>query len=90
MPSTVSQQWKRWPQSLRRSLDARSSLRSKRSLRCAYKTGARDAVSLRDPVSEIDTRVEVPIRERLAKHFPDHGGIGKELAERPDRDSDLV
>jgi myo-inositol-1(or 4)-monophosphatase len=55
-----------------------------------YKTGARDAVSLRDPVSEIDQRVEVLIRERLAKHFPDHGVIGEELAEHPNRNSDLV
>jgi myo-inositol-1(or 4)-monophosphatase len=90
MPSTVSQRWKRWPQSLRGSLDARSSLRSERSLRCAYKTGARDAGSLRDAVSEIATRVEVLIRERLAKHFPDHGVIGEELAERPGPDSDFV
>lgn len=55
-----------------------------------YKTGARDAGSLRDPVSEIDRRVEVLIRERLAKHFPDHGVIGEELAEREGRDSDFV
>jgi myo-inositol-1(or 4)-monophosphatase len=55
-----------------------------------YKTGARGAVSLRDPVSEIDRRVEALIRERLAKHFPDHGVIGEELAERPGQDSDFV
>ena len=55
-----------------------------------YKTGTQDAASLRDPVSEIDRCVEVLIRERLAKHFPDHGIIGDELAERPSRDSDFV
>jgi myo-inositol-1(or 4)-monophosphatase len=55
-----------------------------------YKTGARGAVSLRDPVSEIDRRVEALIREQLAKHFPDHGVIGEELAERPGQDSDFV
>jgi myo-inositol-1(or 4)-monophosphatase len=55
-----------------------------------YKTGPRDAVSLRDPVSEIDRRVEVLIRERLAKQFPDHGVIGEEFEERPGRDSDVV
>jgi myo-inositol-1(or 4)-monophosphatase len=55
-----------------------------------YKTGARGTVSLRDPVSEIDRRVEALIRERLAKHFPDHGVIGEELAQRPGQDSDFV
>jgi myo-inositol-1(or 4)-monophosphatase len=55
-----------------------------------YKTGAADAVSLRDPVSEIDRYVEILIRERLTKRFPDHGIIGEELAERPGRNSDFV
>jgi hypothetical protein len=55
-----------------------------------YKTGARDAISLRDPVSDIDRWVEVVIRERLATHFPNHGVIGEELAERPGRESDFV
>jgi len=55
-----------------------------------YKTGARDAPSLRDPVSEIDRNVEILIRERLAERFPDHGIIGEELAERPGRNSDFV
>jgi len=57
-----------------------------------YKSGdaAKDVVSLRDPVSEIDRRVEVLIRERLSAQFPDHGIIGEELAERPGRNSDFV
>src|ERR1700734_301840 len=55
-----------------------------------YKTGPKDAVSLRDPVSEIDRNVEIMIRERLAARFPDHGIIGEELAERAGRDSDFV
>jgi myo-inositol-1(or 4)-monophosphatase len=55
-----------------------------------YKTGAADAVSLRDPVSEIDRNVEILIRDRLTKRFPDHGIIGEELAERPGRNSDFV
>jgi myo-inositol-1(or 4)-monophosphatase len=55
-----------------------------------YKTGPQDAASLRDPVSEIDRKVEVMIREQLAARFPDHGIIGEELAERPGRDSDFV
>jgi myo-inositol-1(or 4)-monophosphatase len=55
-----------------------------------YKTGTRDAVSLRDPVSEIDRTVELMIRERLAARFPDHGIIGEEFAERPGHNSDFV
>jgi myo-inositol-1(or 4)-monophosphatase len=55
-----------------------------------YKTGAQDAASLRDPVSEIDRSVEIHLRERLAVRFPDHGIIGEELAERPGRNSDVV
>jgi myo-inositol-1(or 4)-monophosphatase len=55
-----------------------------------YKTGAADAASLRDPVSEIDRNVEILIRERLAARFPDHGIIGEELAEQPGRHSDFV
>ena len=41
-------------------------------------------------MSEIDRRVEALIRQRLAKHFADHGIIGEELAERPGQDSDFV
>jgi myo-inositol-1(or 4)-monophosphatase len=55
-----------------------------------YKTGPLDAVSLRDPVSEIDRNVESLIRERLAECFPDHGIIGEEFAERTARNSDFV
>lgn len=55
-----------------------------------YKTGAADAALLRDPVSEIDRNVEVLIRERLAKRFPDHGIIGEELTEQPAQNSDFV
>ncbi|HEY1978522.1 MAG TPA: inositol monophosphatase family protein [Xanthobacteraceae bacterium] len=55
-----------------------------------YKTGAADTVSLRDPVSEFDRNVEILIRDRLTKRFPDHGIIGEELAERPGRNSDFV
>jgi myo-inositol-1(or 4)-monophosphatase len=55
-----------------------------------YKTGPRDAASLRDPVSEIDRTVEILIRERVAAQFPDHGIIGEELAERMAQDSDLT
>lgn len=55
-----------------------------------YKTGAANLESLRDPVSEIDSHVEVMIRKRLSQCFPDHGIIGEELAEREGTDSDYV
>jgi myo-inositol-1(or 4)-monophosphatase len=55
-----------------------------------YKTGPQDAASLRDPVSEIDRKVEILIRERVAARFPDHGIIGEELAERLGRNSDFI
>jgi myo-inositol-1(or 4)-monophosphatase len=55
-----------------------------------YKTGVGDAISLRDPVSEIDRHIETELRARLAERFPDHGVLGEEMAERPARDSDYV
>ena len=56
-----------------------------------YKTGAAGALSsLRDPVSEIDRRVETLIRARLAEGFPGHDIIGEEMEERPGRGQDCV
>lgn len=56
-----------------------------------YKTGAASDQSLwRDPVSEVDGRVETLIRARLAEHFPRHDIIGEEMQERPGRDHDFV
>ncbi|TCT05704.1 inositol monophosphatase family protein [Aquabacter spiritensis] len=49
------------------------------SLAVRYKPGAEDALSLRDPVSEVDTRVEEIIRLRLADSFPDHEILGEEF-----------
>lgn len=46
--------------------------------------------SLRDPVSEVDSRVEAMIRSQLADHFPGHGIIGEEMAVQPGLDSDFV
>lgn len=52
-----------------------------------YKTAATNNVLWRDPVSEIDRRIETMIRERLAEEFPDHDIIGEEFdARRRDRD----
>jgi myo-inositol-1(or 4)-monophosphatase len=55
-----------------------------------YKTGAADLKSLRDPVSEIDSHVEVMIRKHLAQCFPEHGIVGEELAEHEGIDPDYV
>jgi myo-inositol-1(or 4)-monophosphatase len=56
-----------------------------RTLSVKYKTGTGpdDAASLRDPVSEVDQRVEALIRLRLGELFPDHGIIGEEMADAP-------
>jgi myo-inositol-1(or 4)-monophosphatase len=37
----------------------------------------------RDPVSEVDHRVEVMLRERIAERFPSHDIIGEEINDRP-------
>ena len=53
--------------------------------------GDDDAIALlRDPVSEVDSRVEAMIRRHLADHFPDHGIIGEEMAVQPGLDSAFV
>jgi myo-inositol-1(or 4)-monophosphatase len=44
----------------------------------------------RDPVSEVDGRIEEMIRKRLAERFPDHDVIGEEFMERPAVGSDFV
>jgi myo-inositol-1(or 4)-monophosphatase len=44
-----------------------------------YKTGATSSSLWRDPVSEVDNKVEKIIRERIAERFPDHGIIGEEM-----------
>ncbi|MEC3948672.1 inositol monophosphatase family protein [Sphingobium sp. HWE2-09] len=55
-----------------------------------YKGDDNAIASMRDPVSEVDGRVEAMIRSHLADHFPDHGIIGEEMAIRPGPDSDFV
>lgn len=54
-----------------------------------YKSGAEDD-EWRDPVSEVDDKVERIIRERLAETFPDHDIIGEEMDERPARGGDFI
>jgi myo-inositol-1(or 4)-monophosphatase len=55
-----------------------------------YKTVDAARVSLRDPVSEVDRKVETLVRARLADSFPDHDILGEESEERPGRESDFV
>jgi len=54
-----------------------------------YKTAATDDTLWRDPVSEVDSRVETMIRKRLAEEFPDHDIIGEEFDARR-REHDFV
>ena len=55
-----------------------------------YKTELIDESVWRDPVSEVDHRVETLIRARLAEKYPEHDIIGEEMDERPGRDHDFV
>ena len=55
-----------------------------------YKTELIDESIWRDPVSEVDHRVETLIRARLAEKYPKHDIIGEEIDERPGRDHDFV
>lgn len=58
-----------------------------------YKTAVKGDMAShawRDPVSEVDQKVEIIIRERLAENFPDHDIIGEEMDERPSRDHDFI
>jgi myo-inositol-1(or 4)-monophosphatase len=63
-------------------------------LKVRYKTGAAEKEKakavFRDPVSEVDHRVETIIRARLAEHFPDHDIIGEEMEHRPSFGNDFV
>jgi myo-inositol-1(or 4)-monophosphatase len=54
-----------------------------------YKTGVTEnagSTLWRDPVSEVDRKVETIIRQRIAEQFPEHDVIGEELKERPGHD----
>jgi len=57
-----------------------------------YKGGSssNDESAWRDPVSDVDHRVELLIRARLAERFPEHGIIGEEIDERSGRTHEFV
>src|SRR5687768_14526607 len=61
-----------------------------RTLAVRYKGDTEDEPTFKDPVSEIDHRVEVLIRARLAERFAGHDILGEESEERPGRDHDFV
>jgi myo-inositol-1(or 4)-monophosphatase len=46
--------------------------------------------TFRDPVSEVDQKVEVLIRARLSERFPSHDILGEEMIDRPGRGNDVV
>ena len=52
-------------------------------LRVKYKGLENDPAHFRDPVSEVDSRVEMLIRERLSERFPEHDIVGEEIDHRP-------
>lgn len=55
-----------------------------------YKGPAEAEQLWRDPVSEVDQRVEQLIRSRLADRFPDHGVIGEEIDEERPQAHDVL
>jgi len=56
-----------------------------------YKAGASAGeISLRDPVSEVDGRIESLIRARIGERFPDHDVIGEEMKDRLGREHDYL
>lgn len=55
-----------------------------------YKGAAEAEQMWRDPVSEVDHRVEQLIRSRLADRFPDHGVIGEEIDEADAREHEVL
>jgi myo-inositol-1(or 4)-monophosphatase len=59
-------------------------------LRIKYKGIEEDPTRFKDPVSEIDGRVETLIRERLGEHFPAHDIIGEEIDHRPSLGHDFL
>jgi myo-inositol-1(or 4)-monophosphatase len=55
-----------------------------------YKGESPENTLWRDPVSEIDQRVEGLIRVRVAERFPSHDVIGEEMVERLGRTHDYI
>jgi len=61
-----------------------------RTLALRYKRSAEGAAPFRDPVSEVDHRIEVLIRARLADQYPEHAIIGEEIEAEPSGAHDFL
>ncbi|MFN3817851.1 inositol monophosphatase family protein [Blastomonas sp.] len=59
-------------------------------LRIQYKGAEDNPTPFRDPVSDIDDRVETLIRQRLSERFPDHDIVGEEIDHRPSLGHDFL
>ncbi|RVT93006.1 inositol monophosphatase family protein [Sphingomonas crocodyli] len=55
-----------------------------------YKGVEEDPTHFKDPVSQVDGRVEALIRARLAEKFPDHDIVGEEMDHRPGLGHDYI
>lgn len=59
-------------------------------LRIKYKGAEERPEDFKDPVSEVDGRVEAMIRDRLAERFPSHDIVGEEMDHRPGLGHDVI
>lgn len=84
-PEAVLRQWEETAIEFARLAGAEIVASIGRTLSVRYKTGPKqgDELLFRDPVSEVDQRVEALIRARLAELHPDHGIIGEEMEDHP-------
>ena len=85
LPAARLQQWEETAIEFARLAGAEIVASLSRTFSVRYKTGAGqgDDLLFRDPVSEVDQRVESLIRLRLAELYPDHGIIGEEMEDHP-------
>ncbi len=85
LPAAQLQQWEETAIEFARLAGAEIVASLGRTFSVRYKTGAGqgDDLLFRDPVSEVDQRVESLIRLRLAELYPDHGIIGEEMEDHP-------
>ena len=60
------------------------------TLAVRYKGADPEETAFKDPVSEVDHRVEAMLRARLAADYPEHDIVGEEIDERPGRDHSTV
>lgn len=85
LPAAQLEQWEETAIEFARLAGAEIVASLGRTFSVRYKTGTGqgDDLLFRDPVSEVDQRVESLIRARLAELYPDHGIIGEEMEDHP-------